>query len=60
MKSSELKRWLARQGCTFGTQRGSHLKIFYGGRQSVLPIHGKDLGPLAKAIKKQLGLEDRD
>lgn len=41
MNSSELKRWLAKQGVTFGTQTGSHLKVSYQGRQSILPMHGK-------------------
>jgi hypothetical protein len=27
------------------------------GKLSVLPMHGKDLGNLANAIKKQLGLK---
>ena len=31
MKSTEFKRWLAKQGVTFGTQEGGHLKIFFGG-----------------------------
>ncbi len=59
MNSNEFKRWLARQGCAFGAQKGSHLKVYYGGKQSVLPMHGKkELGTgLIKAIKKQLGLE---
>ena len=58
MKSTEFKRWLAKQGVTFGTQTGSHLKLYCNGRQSVLPMHGKDLGAgLVAAIKKQLGLK---
>ena len=61
MKSSEFKRWLAKQGVTFGTQKGSHLKLFYGDRSSVLPIHGKDLGKgLVEEIKKQLGLKNKE
>ncbi len=61
MKSSEFKRWLAKQGVTFGTQAGSHLKIFYMGRQSVLPMHPKDLGKgLVETIKKQLGLKGKE
>jgi mRNA interferase HicA len=58
MKSSEFRRWLARQGATFGTQQGSHIKIYLNGKQSFLPMHGKDLGTgLVAAIKKQLGLK---
>jgi len=43
---------------TFGTQQGSHIKIYLNGKQSFLPMHGKDLGTgLVAAIKKQLGLK---
>lgn len=59
MKSSEFRRWLTKQGVTFGTQKGSHLKLFYNGRQSILPMHAKELGRgLVASIKKQLGLKD--
>ena len=58
MKSSEFKRWLEKQGVIFGTMKGSHVKIFLNGRQSVLPMHCKDLGKgLVATIKKQLGLD---
>ncbi len=57
MKSSELKRWLAKQGATFTPGKGGHLHVFLNGRFSVLPMHSKDLGPLAEGIKKQLGLK---
>jgi len=62
MNSSELKRWLAKQGATFGTQTGSHLKAFYQGRQSIIPMHGKKELPkgLVADIKKQLGLKDKE
>jgi mRNA interferase HicA len=61
VKSSEFRRWLARQGVTFGTQKGSHLKISFNGRQSILPIHCKELGiGLVETIKKQLGLKDKE
>lgn len=57
MKSSEFKRWLSDQGATFKPGKGSHLKVFLNGKQSVLPMHGKELKTgLVKAIKKQLGL----
>ena len=60
MKSSEFKRWLARQGVTFGPQTGSHLKLFFGDRQTVLPMHHKDLPKgLVEDIKKQLGLKTK-
>lgn len=58
--SQELKRWLAKQGCRFGTQVGSHLKVFRDGKTSILPIHGSshELGTaLVNKIKKDLGLK---
>ncbi len=61
VKSSEFKRWLAKQGVTFGTQKGSHLKLFYLSRHSILPLHTKELGKgLVETIKKQLGLKDQE
>jgi mRNA interferase HicA len=58
MNSKEFKRWLAQQGAVFETAKGSHLKVFLNGRQSILPMHNTDLkiGTVA-AIKKQLGLK---
>jgi len=58
VKSSEFKRWLAEQGATFESAKGSHLKVTLNGRTSYLPMHSKDLkiGTL-KGIKKQLGLK---
>jgi mRNA interferase HicA len=54
-----MKKWLERQGATFQPGKGSHLKVFLNGRQTVLPMHGKDdLGKgLETAIKRQLGLK---
>jgi mRNA interferase HicA len=61
VKSSEFRRWLVKQGVTFGDQTGSHLKLFYNGRRSVLPMHAKELGKgLVEAIKKQLGLKNTE
>ena len=62
MNSYELKRWLAKHGVEFGTQTGSHLKAFYQGRQTVLPMHGKRELPkgLVADIKKQLGIKDKE
>jgi mRNA interferase HicA len=61
VKSSEFKRWLARQGVEFGEQKGSHPKLFLNGRQSVLPMHCKELGKgLVETIKKQLGIKERE
>ena len=54
-------RWLAGKGVTFGTQKGSHLKLFLNGRQSILPVHGRELGKgLVEAVKKQLGLKGQE
>jgi len=57
LKSQEFKRWLEQQGATFKPGKGSHLKVYLNGKQSVLPMHASDLkkGTL-EAIKKQLGL----
>jgi mRNA interferase HicA len=61
VKSSEFKRWLAKQGVTFGAPKGSHLKLFYKGGQSILPMHDKELGKgLVETIKKQLGLKEQE
>jgi mRNA interferase HicA len=61
MNASELRRWLARQGCTFEPHRGGsgHLTDRLGDRTSQLPMHGasKELGTrLVAKIKKDLGL----
>ena len=42
LKSSELKRWLATEGAIFKPGKGSHLKVFLNGKQSILPMHAKD------------------
>jgi len=60
--SSQFKRWLARQGCTFEPGHGGHLLVRLGERMSVLPMHGsgKELGTgLVQKIKKDLGLQGR-
>jgi mRNA interferase HicA len=58
MKSAEFKRWRAEQGTTFKSGKGSHLKVLLKGRNSVLPMHNKELGTgLVQSIKKQLGLK---
>jgi mRNA interferase HicA len=58
MTSKEFKRWLSDQGATFKSGKGSHVKVYLNGKQSVLPIHTGDmkLGTI-NAIKKQLGLK---
>ena len=58
MTSKELKRWLAEQGASFQPGKGSHLKVYLNGRQSVLPMHAKEMKTgTVEAIKKQLGLK---
>jgi mRNA interferase HicA len=58
VNSKEFKRWLTQQGATFQPGKGSHLKVYLNGKQSVLPMHNADLktGTL-EDIKKQLGLK---
>jgi len=58
MKTSEFKRWLARQGCTFveGTR---HSIVSFQGRSTTLPRHSSQeigIGTL-KSILKKLGLK---
>lgn len=57
MKQSAFRRWLERQGVEV-KQGTNHLKLYYQGRQSVMPRHpNKEIGQgLRKAIIKQLGL----
>lgn len=43
MNSKEFKKWLAKQGATFGAMKGSHLKVYLNGQQSILPMHGTEL-----------------
>jgi mRNA interferase HicA len=62
MNANELRRWLAKQGCTFETHRGGsgHVTIRRKGKTSQLPVHGggKELGTkLVEKIKKDLGLK---
>jgi len=58
VKSTEFKRWLSKQGVSFGTSNGSHLKLELNGKTSILPMHNKELGTgLVESIKKQLGLK---
>ena len=60
MTSNEFKRWLAKQGATFVPGKGSHLKVFLHGRQSVLPMHAAELKTgTVEGIKKQLGLKGK-
>lgn len=62
MNASELKRYLARQGCTFQTHRGGsgHLTVMLGNKTTQLPMHGsrKELGPgLVNKVLRDLGLK---
>jgi mRNA interferase HicA len=62
MNAQELRKLLARQGCTFESHRGGsgHLTVRRGDRFSQLPMHGgrKELGTgLVKRILKDLGLK---
>jgi mRNA interferase HicA len=58
VKSKEFKKWLIKEGATFRPGKGSYLKVYFNGKQSVLPMHDSDLkiGTL-NAIKRQLGLK---
>ncbi len=62
MNSMELKKFLAKQGCTFETHRGGsgHLTAIRGRRRAELPMHGsrKELGTgLVNKVLKDLGLK---
>jgi mRNA interferase HicA len=58
MNAREFKRWLSKQGATFQPGKGSHLKVYLNGKQSVLPMHSAELkSGLVEGIKKQLGLK---
>jgi len=58
VNSKELKRWLKQQGATFGTMKGSHLKVYLNGKQSIMPMHNTDLKKgTVEGVKKQLGLK---
>ncbi len=62
MTARELRRWLAKQGCTFEPHKGGsgHLTVIRHDRRSQLPMHSsnKELGTgLVSKIKKDLGLD---
>ena len=60
MNSKQLKKWLEQQGATFQDGKGSHLKVFLNGKQSILPMHNTDLKiGTVEGIKKQLGLKGK-
>lgn len=58
MKQAEFVRWLSAQGVVTG-QGSKHLKLYFNGKQSVLPRHpGKELKQgLVERVKKQLDLK---
>ena len=59
MNSSQFKRYLASEGCSFEPGKGGHLIVRRGRLMSVLPMHGgsKQLGTgLMRKIKKDLDL----
>lgn len=58
MKTSEFRRYLREQGCTFEEGK-RHTIVRRGDKFSTLPRHAtKELGTgLVEAIKKQLGLK---
>jgi len=58
MNSKELKRWLEKQGATFENAKGSHIKVFFNGRFSILAMYATELKKgTVEGIKKQLGLK---
>ena len=60
MNSQEFKRWLTKQGVTFGPAKGSHIKLYLGDKRSVMPMHNADLKTgTVEGIKKQLGLKGK-
>jgi mRNA interferase HicA len=60
MNSNEFKRWLLKHGVTLENGKGSHVKLSLNGRQSVLPMHAKELKTdTVEGIKKQLDLKGK-
>jgi mRNA interferase HicA len=60
VNSNEFKRWLTKQGVKFGPAKGSHIKLYFKGLQSVLPMHSTELKTgTVEGIKKQLGLKGK-
>lgn len=61
VKPKELHRKLKKDGVEISVTRGkgSHIRIFYQGRQTTAPFHGNtDIGlNLLKSICKQFGLD---
>jgi mRNA interferase HicA len=59
MTSSEFKRWLEQQGCSFSPAKGNHLKVRLGRHSTILPMNAKkEIGTgLENKIRKDLGLK---
>ena len=62
MNSTELRRYLAKQGAAFTNHKGGsgHVTVTLNGLTTQLPMHGanKELGTgLVNKIKKDLGLK---
>jgi mRNA interferase HicA len=62
MNAAELKRFLAKQGCSFETHKGGsgHLTVRRGDKKTQLPMHGggKEIGKgLLNKILKDLELK---
>jgi mRNA interferase HicA len=55
---SELKRWLAKQGCTF-VEGTKHTKVMLGGKATIMPRHPSQevKTKTLKTILKELGLK---
>lgn len=63
MNSAELKKLLAKQGCTFDAKRGKggHITVRFGEKKRVMPVHGsrKALGKgLVAKIKRASASND--
>jgi len=57
MKTSEFRKWLLAAGVEMKEGK-KHTKLYYQGRQSVLPRHASELkNGTMNAIIKQLGLQ---
>ena len=60
MNSNEFKPWLLKQGVAVENAKGSDVKLHLIGRQSVVPMHAKELKTgTVEGIKKQLGLKGK-
>ncbi len=58
MKTSEFRRFLASKGVSF-VEGSKHTKLYFQGKQSLLPRHSKELGEgLRKSILRQLNIKD--